>query len=72
MILYIPMTTPETTTKTVDYGIPNLALRTIEAQPAQPARYRERDYGVGYGSSSGYASQRRYANHSAQSYFRCS
>ena len=38
---------------------------------AEPARiHRERDFGVGYGNSSGYASNRTYAlpqNH----YFRC-
>ena len=36
-----------------------------------PARiHRERDFGVGYGSSSGYASNRHYATPSGQ-YFRC-
>ena len=42
------------------------------AQPA-PARqqYRERDFGVGYGNSSGYASHRRYSNSSFQPLFRC-
>lgn len=35
------------------------------AAPAQvqvSRRYRERDFGIGYGSSSGYASTRRYAD----------
>jgi hypothetical protein len=32
--------------------------------------HRERDFGVGYGSSSGYASNRNYASPQA-SYFRC-
>lgn len=36
-----------------------------------PARiHRERDFGVGYGSSSGYASNRSYAA-PAPTYFRC-
>ena len=39
---------------------------------AAPARiHRERDFGVGYGNSSGYASNRRYAAAEAGSYFRC-
>lgn len=28
--------------------------------PPRPARYRSRDYGSGYGNSSGYAAARRY------------
>ncbi len=39
---------------------------------AAPARiHRERDFGVGYGSSSGYASNRRYADSRGQNFFRC-
>lgn len=34
--------------------------------------HRERDFGVGYGSSSGYASGRRYASAFNQRLFRCS
>ena len=38
---------------------------------AQPARiHRERDFGVGYGNSSGYASNRSYATPQT-AYFRC-
>ena len=38
---------------------------------AQPARiHRERDFGVGYGNSSGHASNRSYAVPAA-AYFRC-
>ena len=42
------------------------------AQPA-PVRHqhRERDFGVGYGNSSGYASNRRYTSDWAQPLFRC-
>ena len=37
-----------------------------------PSRtHRERDFGVGYGSSSGYASNRRYAQDWMQPRFRC-
>jgi hypothetical protein len=40
---------------------------------AMPTRHihRERDFGVGYGNSSGYASPRRYAGTWAQPRFRC-
>ncbi len=42
-------------------------------QSSQPRReYRERDFGVGYGKSSGYASDKRYANAWGQLLFRCS
>lgn len=38
---------------------------------AEPARiHRERDFGVGYGSSSGYASNRSYST-PQNNYFRC-
>ena len=33
--------------------------------------HRERDFGVGYGNSSGYASNRRYAQDLMQPRFRC-
>ena len=38
--------------------------QSARPQPAPPSRravYRQRDVGVGYGNSSGYASDRRYA-----------
>jgi hypothetical protein len=47
------------------------------AKPAPTALFtpvrerRERDYGVGYGNSSGYASYRRYSNTPFQPLFRC-
>lgn len=31
------------------------------ALDARPSRYRARDFGIGYGTSSGYAAARRYA-----------
>ena len=58
-------------------------VRTFEARraesakpavvPSAPARqqYRERDFGVGYGTSSGYASHRRYSNSGFAPLFRC-
>lgn len=44
------------------------------AVSAAPVRHlhRERDFGVGYGNSSGYASQRRYARSQMQPLFRFS
>jgi hypothetical protein len=33
--------------------------------------HRERDFGVGYGNSSGYASTRRYVDSRSQPRFRC-
>ena len=49
-----------------------LTPRTSAAsRPEAPARiHRERDFGVGYGSSSGYGSNRRYAPQ-ARAFFRC-
>ena len=49
------------------------AAQAADQTPA-PARreYRERDFGVGYGRSSGYASQRQYASGwNGQPLFRC-
>ncbi|MEP6633396.1 MAG: hypothetical protein ABJA62_04230 [Luteimonas sp.] len=42
-------------------------------QPINQARrnHRERDFGVGYGNSSGYASGKRYTNDWAQPRFKC-
>jgi hypothetical protein len=38
--------------------------------PARPA-HRERDFGIGYGNSSGYGQDRRYADSGAKPMFRC-
>ena len=52
--------------------------RTASAAKPAPAvlfipvtQRRERDFGVGYGKSSGYVSNRRYATTSFQPLFRC-
>jgi hypothetical protein len=34
-------------------------------------RYRERDFGIGYGASSGYALDKRYTSDWGQARFRC-
>ena len=55
------------------------ARRNDAAKPApaasQPAQvrhlHRERDFGVGYGNSSGYVSNRRYSSNAFQPLFRC-
>lgn len=36
------------------------ASETRHLPPQRPVRYRNRDFGTGYGSSSGYAAVRRY------------
>ncbi|MDQ3269237.1 MAG: hypothetical protein M3Q11_03425 [Pseudomonadota bacterium] len=38
--------------------------------PSRPQR-RERDFGIGYGTSSGYASARRYIGENGPRMFRC-
>jgi len=43
---------------------------TVAPQPVRQIR-RERDFGVGYGRSSGYASNRHYAQDWMQPRFRC-
>jgi len=49
------------------------APRAATSAPVQPARLvrRERDFGIGYGNSSGYATERRYVRESFQPRFRC-
>jgi hypothetical protein len=39
--------------------------------PGEATRYRPRDFGIGYGTSSGYAAPRRYAEDRACPAFRC-
>lgn len=57
-----------TSTRPLPNMLPNVRTgnRTAQRSPAatEPSRreYRERDFGVGYGRSSGYASDRRYAS----------
>ncbi len=52
---------------------PATALTTVVAppQPSLQLRRRERDFGIGYGNSSGYASEKRYASAWGQPRFRC-
>ena len=43
-----------------------------KAEPTARREYRERDFGIGYGRSSGYASTRQYATcWNGQRLFRC-
>lgn len=50
----------------------DVAVERRGAAVTQPARRRERDFGVGYGKSSGYASaDRRYAPGWRQARFQC-
>ena len=41
------------------------------SQHLQPGRYRERDFGIGYGTSSGYALGKRYTSDWGQTRFQC-
>ena len=56
---------------------PSEPPRRTRPRPPRPschapsAKHRERDFGVGYGNSSGYASNRRYATDWVQPLFRC-
>ncbi len=58
--------------RTFEARTPSSPRATTQFAPA-PVRHlhRERDFGVGYGNSSGYASGRRYTNDWAQPRFRC-
>lgn len=58
-------------TTTLRTPSPDRRLST-PAQPPARREYRERDFGVGYGRSSGYASTRHYATQwNGQPRFRC-
>lgn len=56
----IPTTRPTATT----------AASTARVRPEPTDRYRSRDVGTGYGTSSGYAANRRYSVRSDRAYFR--
>ena len=47
------------------------APRPAVVPAARVDRYRVRDFGVGYGNSSGYATARRYASNWGAPRFRC-
>ncbi len=70
-ILYTALSIPTTAkVKTIDYGIPSIDDAANDVSNGS-SRYRERDFGIGYGRSSGYASDRSYTGRSASSLFRC-
>ena len=49
-----------------------LSRKTAAAQVVQTSsRYRERDFGIGYGASSGYALDKRYTSDWGRTRFRC-
>lgn len=45
--------------------------RSESAPHSQVSRYRERDFGIGYGTSSGYALGKRYTSDWGQARFQC-
>jgi hypothetical protein len=65
--------------RTFEVRNPSSPSTTTQSAPADQANqaaqirhlHRERDFGVGYGNSSGYASNRRYTTEWAQPLFRC-
>ena len=64
------MTLSNAITATPESRRPALSLSTVTlARIARPER-RERDFGVGYGNSSGYASNRRYVRDWGNARFR--
>ena len=46
------------------------ATATVQTAPTVRHQHRQRDFGVGYGNSSGYASNRSYASNWVQPRFR--
>ena len=49
-----------------------LSRNPVAAQVVQTSsRYRERDFGIGYGASSGYALDKRYTSDWGRTRFRC-
>ena len=51
---------------------PRTSTTATTTRNTAPARiHRERDFGVGYGSSSGYGSNRHYADSRSTAFFRC-
>ena len=64
-----------TTLRTIDRPSTPRLVSAVPATPVQQPsamlRRRERDFGVGYGNSSGYASDKRYASAWGQPLFRC-
>lgn len=60
-------------TTTAAIAAPSFRKAANEAADIRPARRerRERDFGIGYGNSSGYAATRRYVNDWGLTRFRC-
>ena len=60
---------------TIRFPQPTATISGQAALPTAASRarhtHRDRDFGVGYGNSSGYASARRYVDTRAQPRFRC-
>jgi len=63
------MTTTLSPTRLVASNYPTRPAASSDAQATR--RYRERDFGIGYGTSSGYASGRRYADSRGAVLLRC-
>lgn len=48
-----------------------VAVQAQAGSATHSGRYRERDFGIGYGASSGYALEKRYTSDWGQVRFRC-
>ncbi|HJW45307.1 MAG TPA: hypothetical protein VJ484_02345 [Lysobacter sp.] len=58
---------------TFETRTPSNSAKPVPAAQSAEVRHlhRDRDFGVGYGNSSGYASDRRYTSNWVQPLFRC-
>ena len=75
MILFVPLqshfSTPATVRAThVTSALPATAVAERTESGSAP-RYRGREFGIGYGSSSGYSTGRHYLDRSTRALFRC-
>lgn len=75
MILFVPLQSHFSTPATVCASEASTALpasATAErAESGNAPRYRAREFGIGYGSSSGYSTGRHYLDRSTRALFRC-
>lgn len=75
MILFVPLqshfSTP-VTARANDASTEMPATASAErAESGSAPRYRGREFGIGYGSSSGYSTGRHYLDRSTRALFRC-
>ena len=64
-------TTSSNTTKTTPQRWTTVSVSVPASTQAPRREHRSRDFGVGYGNSSGYASGKRYADNWGNARFHC-